>query len=54
QSQVSFWCTINEPEVCTTNGYVINFFPPGKLFHLQTTGVVLRNLLKAHVEVSLA
>lgn len=50
--QVSLWCTINEPEVCTANGYVIGMFPPGKLAALQRSGIVLGNLLKAHVAVS--
>lgn len=51
--QVSLWCTINEPEVCTANGYVIGMFPPGKMASLQKSGLVLRNLLKAHVEASM-
>lgn len=50
--QVSLWCTINEPEVCTANGYVIGMFPPGKLAALQKSGIVLGNLLRAHVEAS--
>ncbi|CAM9751672.1 unnamed protein product [Ectocarpus sp. 8 AP-2014] len=49
--KVSLWCTINEPEVCTANGYAIGMFPPGKLAALQKSGIVLGNLLKAHVEV---
>lgn len=49
---MSLWCTINEPEVCTANGYAIGMFPPGKLAALQKSGIVLGNLLKAHVEVS--
>lgn len=48
-----YWCTINEPEVCTANGYVIGMFPPGKMAKLQASGIVLGNLLKAHVEVNL-
>ncbi|CAN0057143.1 unnamed protein product, partial [Ectocarpus sp. 13 AM-2016] len=46
--KVSLWCTINEPEVCTANGYAIGMFPPGKLAALQKSGIVLGNLLKAH------
>ncbi|CAN0419467.1 unnamed protein product, partial [Scytosiphon promiscuus] len=49
--KVSLWCTINEPEVCTANGYVIGVFPPGKLAALQKSGIVLGNLLRAHIEV---
>ncbi|CAN0094528.1 unnamed protein product [Ectocarpus sp. 6 AP-2014] len=51
--KVSLWCTINEPEVCTANGYAIGMFPPGKLAALQKSGIVLGNLLKAHVYIAL-
>ncbi|CAN0040737.1 unnamed protein product, partial [Ectocarpus sp. 4 AP-2014] len=51
--KVSLWCTINEPEVCTANGYATGMFPPGKLAALQKSGIVLGNLLKAHVYIAL-
>ncbi|CAM9543351.1 unnamed protein product [Chrysoparadoxa australica] len=53
-SKVKYWCTLNEPEVCTANGYVIGVFPPGKLGALQQAGEVVRNLLRAHVAVYFA
>lgn len=40
--------------MCTANGYVIGMFPPGKLAAIHKSGIVLRNLLKAHVEASTA
>ncbi|MCF7797916.1 MAG: glycoside hydrolase family 1 protein [Lentisphaeria bacterium] len=50
QDQVTYWCTINEPSVYATMGYFRGEFPPGKR-NIRKTGVVLRNLLEAHVQV---
>ena len=49
--RVPFWCTINEPTVLGACGYVLGIHPPGKVFHFNTAGIVLRNLLQAHVNV---
>jgi beta-glucosidase len=48
--KAQLWCTINEPEVYATQGYFLGVFPPGKK-DPQLTGVVLKNLLEAHVQV---
>ncbi len=48
--KVNLWCTINEPEVFASQGYFLGVFPPGKK-DPQLTGVVLKNLLEAHVQV---
>lgn len=45
-----FWCTINEPAVEAMMGYFVGQFPPGKK-DLELSGIVLRNLLEAHVRV---
>lgn len=49
--KVTFWCTINEPSVYAFQGYIGGFFPPGQILNLKLAGIVLRNLLKAHVRV---
>jgi beta-glucosidase/6-phospho-beta-glucosidase/beta-galactosidase len=41
-SKVEWWCTINEPEVCTANSYVTGLFPPGKFAALRLAGKVLK------------
>lgn len=48
--KVRLWCTINEPEVYATQGYFRGEFPPGKK-DPPLTGVVLKNLLEAHMQV---
>lgn len=45
--QVTLWCTINEPNVYASMSYLLGLFPPGKQ-DFKTTGVILRNMLKAH------
>jgi beta-glucosidase len=45
--QVKFWCTINEPMVYATQGYLLGKFPPGKHSMGQTT-LVIENMLRAH------
>lgn len=48
--RVSLWCTINEPNVFTLQGYMRAAFPPGKS-NVYTALKVLRNLLKAHTDI---
>lgn len=43
-----FWCTINEPNVFATFGYLIGDFPPGRVGDLRATATVLANLVRAH------
>ncbi len=47
---VDLWCTINEPGVCVTMGYVLGRFPPGRA-DPATAATVLRNMLVAHARV---
>lgn len=47
---VDFWCTINEPGIYVFQGYTRGVFPPGH-HDTATGGVVLKNLLRAHVRV---
>ena len=49
-SKVNLWCTFNEPAVFVTNGWVTGIFPPGKT-NPQQAGIVLRNIMMAHVSV---
>jgi len=49
-TKVEYYCTINEPNVFVTGGYVRGDFPPGKK-DPQLAGEVLFNLLKAHALV---
>ncbi|RPI26245.1 MAG: glycoside hydrolase family 1 protein [Chloroflexota bacterium] len=44
---VSLWCTINEPNVFATSGYLVGSFPPGK-HSLGSTFKVLENMIRAH------
>jgi beta-glucosidase len=44
---VSMWCTINEPMVYATQGYLLGRFPPGQR-HLKRTFQVVENLLRGH------
>ncbi|NLX08230.1 MAG: glycoside hydrolase family 1 protein [Chloroflexi bacterium] len=44
---VSTWCTINEPMVYATQGYLFGYFPPGARSFGQTIRVA-ENLLRAH------
>jgi beta-glucosidase len=48
---VSLWCTINEPAIQAFMGYWVGEFPPHVRGNFTKTVTVLRNLLKAHVEV---
>ncbi len=49
-SEVSLWCTINEPGIYAFMGYYLGGFPPGKM-NTGLTAIVLKNLLKAHCQV---
>jgi beta-glucosidase len=49
-ARVDLWCTINEPAVYTTMGYMLGTFPPGAR-DPALAARVLRNLLVAHVRV---
>lgn len=48
-NKVHLWCTINEPTVSSFMGYVLGMHSPGKKGHFTTAGIVLQNLLYAHV-----
>jgi beta-glucosidase len=50
QDRVKFWVTLNEPNVFVTSAYFNTVFPPGKS-DSKVGGEVLKNMLKAHVEV---
>jgi beta-glucosidase len=43
----SLWCTINEPNVYATCGYLMGVFPPGKK-DFNTAMTVLKNMARAH------
>ena len=45
--RVKWWCTINEPAVFTTMGYVLGEFPPGARSFKQTRAVAT-NMMRAH------
>ena len=44
---VKLWCTINEPMVYATQGFLFGHFPPGHR-SLRQTYMVVENLLRAH------
>ena len=50
RDQVTYWCTLNEPAVYASMGYFMGDFPPGKR-SIKLTGTVLKNTLRAHVEI---
>ena len=50
QDLVPIWCTFNEPSVFVAQGYFNGIFPPGKK-DPALAGIVLENMLNAHVEV---
>ncbi len=45
--QTTLWCTINEPNVYATRGYVLGDFPPGE-HDREQAALVLRHLLEGH------
>ena len=44
---VTYWCTINEPNVLAVSGYVLGLFPPGKK-DIRTGIKVMTNQVRAH------
>jgi beta-glucosidase len=50
-SLVPLWCTINEPAIFAFSGYFYGQFPPHQPGNLKTMAMVLKHLLKAHLEV---
>lgn len=48
--KVKLWCTINEPNIYTFQGYMRGVFPPGYK-DIALGAAVLKNLLKAHCDV---
>ena len=46
-NRVKWWCTINEPAVFASMGYVLGEFPPGKR-SFKLTRAVARNMMVAH------
>jgi beta-glucosidase len=47
---VKKWCTINEPNVYATEGYIMGHFPPAKT-DLKLAFEVIKNMAEAHVRV---
>ena len=45
---VSFWCTINEPNIYATQGWIFGAFPPGRRNDVRGLWRVLGNLRVAH------
>ncbi len=45
--RVTLWCTINEPLIVATQGYLLGRFPPGK-HNLRQTFRVVEHLLRGH------
>jgi beta-glucosidase len=45
---VNLWCTFNEPNIYTANGWITGEFPPGRKGDLASTYRVLSNLRRAH------
>ena len=48
-SRVKWWCTINEPAVFTTMGYILGEFPPG-IRSFKRARTVALNLMRAHAQ----
>jgi beta-glucosidase len=45
---VSFWCTINEPNIYATQGWIFGAFPPARHNDVRGLWQVLANLRRAH------
>ena len=45
--RIDWWCTINEPAVFASMGYVLGEFPPGER-SFKKTRIVSTNLMRAH------
>lgn len=50
-SRVPFWATFNEPSCFCLCGYIMGLWSPGKRGRVGTAGMILGNMLKAHVAV---
>ncbi len=48
---VKYWCTINEPAVEAFSGYLLGQFPPHHRIQWTKATHVLKNMLKAHVDL---
>ena len=48
-NEIDIWCTINEPEVFTSQGYFKGIWPPFKKHKLLQVVRVYKNLAKAHI-----
>lgn len=48
-TRAKLWATFNEPTCATTLGWICAMHPPGRLGHFHLAGLVLLNMLKAHV-----
>ncbi len=48
--QVNFWATYNEPSAYVLEGYFRGTYPP-HVSNLSTAGMVMNNMLNAHVEI---
>jgi beta-glucosidase len=46
--QCDLWCTVNEPNIYASLGYLLGIWPPGRKNDLLAVARVLTNLLKAH------
>ena len=51
KDKVDLWSTINEPGVYAFQGYVFGDWPPYNHFNFTQAGRVLRNMMRAHVQV---
>ena len=47
QEYVSLWCTLNEPNILATSGYLFGIFPPGKT-SIRSLYKVCKNIVVAH------
>jgi beta-glucosidase len=48
---VQMWCTLNEPAVEVFSGYLYGQFPPHQRIRFNKAAHLLKNMLKAHVEL---
>lgn len=48
---VRYWCTINEPAVEAFSGYFLGIFPPHRWGQFSKGALILKNLLKSHVDI---
>jgi beta-glucosidase len=53
-AEVDWWCTVNEPNVYASNGWLVGEFPPGKKGDTKTQAEVTARILEAHARSSKA